>query len=525
MKRVLVSIAALAVAGGGGWYGWTWYAGSAAEESARTYDAVEVAVGSIALTVNTDGRVEALLTVDIKSKASGTVQEVLVSEAETVRADGVHLSQDWVGPLLRIPLYDAAPGQLLMTLDPIDEQRNVDKMQALLNAETAKVQRERATLARLRETLRDDLEVAQAEEAAAVSEAEQADAAYDSALLDRIVAETNLADAEVKAKRQEELYNSPRRLTSKEELENALTLVSRFRNELKQVESAIRGAAAKATQARARVTQTKAKVKLARANLQGVRVQEQEIKLAEATVQVAGVALADAHRRLAETEIVAPINGVVTKKYVDKGQVIAGGVSNVGGGTALLTIADVSQLFVMASVPEADIANVRDPVGADRQKVRITADAYPGQVFEGEVVYRVPQAITENNVTTVKVRIEITDARKSLLLPGMTCNVEILAQKKDKALVVPAAAVQRGEGDQRFVYLLDEEGRPQQTAVKVGITTATKVEITSGLTAGQKIVASAAAVDQPRRGPGGPSSSGGGSRSARGGMQSLVPRR
>jgi HlyD family secretion protein len=501
-------------AAAGGWYGWTKWR-SADEGPVPTYETVEVRKGSLSQTVNTDGRVEALLTVDVKSKASGAVERILVNEADVVT--GPRIVEEPISDLFDLPLYEPEKGQLLLELDPVDEQPNVNRSRAQLDAETARLEQARAELARVTETVEAELSVAEAERQAVESEIAVVDAQREVTAQDIETARTNLADSEAKLQRQRQLLAA--KLTSQEEFESATTAAAKSRADLKQAEASLRGAEAKRAQARARLVQAEAKVISARAGRRQIEVQRQVIALAASNVSIARVGYADAVRRLNETRITAPINGVIVKKYVDKGQVIAGGVSNVGGGTTLLTLADINRLFVMASVPEADIALVRDPEGEVRQSVRITADAYPGESFTGEVLYRVPQATTENNVTTVKVRIEVTDRNKRKLLPGMSTNVEILAQKREGILLVPAAAVQRGEGDKRFVYVIGEDGRPKPAPITPGISSATHVEVVKGLAEGQKIVASAAAVDTAPARKGGPGGAAGSK------VQNLMPRR
>ena len=75
------------------------------------------------------------------------------------------------------------------------------------------------------------------------------------------------------------------------------------------------------------------------------------------------------------------MDGVVTDRKVQTGTIIASGVSNVGGGTTILTLSDLSRIYVLASVDESDIGKVQ--VG---QPATITVDAYPSMQFAGKVV-------------------------------------------------------------------------------------------------------------------------------------------
>ena len=87
--------------------------------------------------------------------------------------------------------------------------------------------------------------------------------------------------------------------------------------------------------------------------------EENEIELVNTEVQRAEIALDEVQERLEETEIFAPITGVIIEKLVEVGQIIASGISNVNGGTALATIADMSRLFIIADIDETDIGSVK----------------------------------------------------------------------------------------------------------------------------------------------------------------------
>jgi HlyD family secretion protein len=524
IRKILFTVIGLGLAGGAGYYGWTKLRGPGEDAGAAQMETVAVKRGPIEHTVKTDGRVEALLVVDVKSKASGAVQKVLVNESDMVR--GPSLREEAISEILGLRLVSLVPGQLLVELDPIDEQRNFGKQTAQFDAEKAKVERARAELVKTMESVEADLRVALADRKSAEADSAQADAGHEGAVQEWEGAKTTLADAKSKAKRQAELFAL--KLTSKEDFESAVSLAVRSQADLEQAEANIRLADAKRLQSEAKLAQSEAKIAVVKANRRQIEIQKQELALAQANLEASAATLADAQRRLDETSIGAPIDGVILAKKVERGQVIASGTTTVGGGTSLLTVADVSQIFVTASVPEADISHVRDPVAAvvggrtvlKRQPVRITADAYAGRMFTGEVVYRIPQAVTENNVTTIKVRVEVTDKNKSMLMPGMTANVEFLADFHENALLVPASAVTRGNNNRTFVFLQDAEGKPKRHPVKVGIITATMAEIREGLAEGDLVITSAAAVEAPagKKGERDPRNTG------TQGMQRMMPR-
>ncbi|BDU69180.1 RND transporter [Geothrix oryzae] len=208
-----------------------------------------------------------------------------------------------------------------------------------------------------------------------------------------------------------------------------------------------------------------------------------------------------------KARVTAPMNGVVIKKGVELGDTITSGVSSFNAGTVVFTVADLGSLIVKVNLNEVDIAKVK--VG---QPVRITLDAYPQRAFTGKVRFVAPAADLVEKIKVFKVEValdELTEAFKT----GMSANVEILGEKRDKAVSVPLEALQRRDG-QTVVYRLKENLSPQDLAkakeglsgrgkfiwlsdhwkdyfevvpVKAGIATLERVEILSGLKANDQV--------------------------------------
>jgi HlyD family secretion protein len=149
----------------------------------------------------------------------------------------------------------------------------------------------------------------------------------------------------------------------------------------------------------------------------------------------AETALEYAKERLSDTIIKSPIDGVVLKKFVEKGQIIASGISAVTGGTTIATVADMSRAYVRTSVDEVDIGQV-----ALNQKATVIAESYPDREFHGEVLRIHPMAKAEQNVTTFDATIEV-DNSEGLLMAGMNASVEIIAGFRENVLLVPREAL------------------------------------------------------------------------------------
>ena len=145
--------------------------------------------------------------------------------------------------------------------------------------------------------------------------------------------------------------------------------------------------------------------------------------------------LEDARERLAETIIKSPIKGIILKKYVEIGQIIASGISAVSGGTTIASVADLSRAYINAAVDEVDIGQIRPG-----QKATIVAESYPDREFSGQVLRIHPLAQVEQNVTTFDVTIEV-DNSEGLLMAGMNASVEIIAGARNNVLLVPREAL------------------------------------------------------------------------------------
>ena len=173
---------------------------------------------------------------------------------------------------------------------------------------------------------------------------------------------------------------------------------------------------------------------------QSITEQEHEsavLALANAKAEVvrAQVDVENARIAMEDTDVLAPINGTIIAKNVERGQVISSPTRDVGGGTVLLKMADLNLVQVRTLVDETDIGKIRAGLRAT-----VTVDAYPNQPFNGEVLKIEPQAETAQNVTMFPVLVRI-DNRNGLLKPGMNADVELHIGRRDSVLAVPNAAL------------------------------------------------------------------------------------
>jgi HlyD family secretion protein len=138
---------------------------------------------------------------------------------------------------------------------------------------------------------------------------------------------------------------------------------------------------------------------------------------------------------LEDTDVRAPITGVIIQRGVERGQVVASATFNAGGGSVLMKMADLNLVQVRTLVDETDIGKIKPGLSTS-----VTVDAYPNRPFRGTVLKIEPLAEVQQNVTMFPVLVRI-DNREGLLRPGMNAEVEINVGRRDSVLTVPNAAL------------------------------------------------------------------------------------
>ena len=274
--RTLVSgatalLLALGVAGGG-------YAWQQTAKAAPPAQGMEVRKGSLVETASASGKIEPVVQVDVKSRVSGQVIEVLVKEGDQVET-----------------------GQLLVRLDPVDAQRALAAARVAKNRAAADVQAAKASLA------------------VAELESENSAATYNVA---KQSADLGLGSSD----------------------------------------------AARTSQSASRVAAS------------NITLKKAQLSAAQAQLASADLDVQDAELRLKETSIYAPIAGTVLSVAVEKGTLVSSALTNVSGGSAVMTLADLSDLRIIAKVDEAQISRIQND-----QRANISVDTYGDRQFEGKV--------------------------------------------------------------------------------------------------------------------------------------------
>jgi len=232
--------------------------------------------------------------------------------------------------------------------------------------------------------------------------------------------------------------------------------------------------------ARASVAQAKAELDLAYANRRQISVKQQDITAAAAAIVSSAASVHQAEVNLTYATISAPRDAVVLQKYVEQGTIITSGKSSIAQGTNIVQLGDISRMFVLCNVDETDIGSIE--MG---QKVDITIDAYPSEIFEGKVTRIDPQAKLDQNVTTIPVTVEI-DNPDLRLKPAMNATCEFITAKHENVLTVPNEAVKEDNGS--FTVTAMEGDKQVVKTVETGIAGPDVTEIRSGLKEGETVI-------------------------------------
>jgi membrane fusion protein (multidrug efflux system) len=232
----------------------------------------------------------------------------------------------------------------------------------------------------------------------------------------------------------------------------------------RELEAQLRAARANQSVARA----TAARSEQLRAN-QVITAAEYERD--QAALTSADATVSQLETRLGFTKIVSPIDGVITQRFVQTGDIV-------GGATRLFTVADVSTLVTQLPVSELEVPFLRQ--GAS---VMVRVDAL-GRDVPGRIRRIFPSADSVSRL--VPVEVAISGAQQAGLKPGYSVRVTLNLDERTDALVVPTRAVVGAAGSQS-VYVI-RDGKAERRRVRVGTDLDGRMEVFEGLAAGDTII-------------------------------------
>jgi HlyD family secretion protein len=207
------------------------------------------------------------------------------------------------------------------------------------------------------------------------------------------------------------------------------------KNQLAQAEARLEAAIARRNIAEAQAKRSK--TLFASRTINEVDYEQTVLELANAKAEVVSTRVDVDNARIAldDTDVRAPITGTIIERLVEPGQVISSPTMDVGGGSLLLKMADLSKVQVKTLVDETDIGKIQPGL-----PVTVTVTSFPNQPFSGEVLKVEPQAEAEQTVTTFSVLMTL-DNDNGLLRPGMNADVEIRVAERREVVAVPTAAL------------------------------------------------------------------------------------
>ncbi|MFN7978396.1 MAG: efflux RND transporter periplasmic adaptor subunit [Vicinamibacterales bacterium] len=338
-----------------------------------------------------------------------------------------------IQPVTKIEIKSKANGIIERLAVDVDYQVQAGQLLAELDKEnlTARLREARANL----EAARAALSAAQAQVRKNEIEAEAPEVAF-------------AASAQQRAQ-----SLSDQKLISQEALDQARTVFEQAQNKQRAAQSQLLVSRAKVEEARAQVAQAQAAAERA------------EEELANATIK-------------------APIHGTVLTRDVEVGSPVSSILNLGANATLVMTLGDISQVFVRGKVDEADIGHVKLGMPA-----RITTETFRDQTFHGKVTQISPIGVEKDNVTTFEIEVSIDNPGQQLKA-NMTANAEVILEEKADALIVPQAAVSYDEKKAPYVDVADPaaQGGRRRVPITVGIGNGTRTEITGGVKAGDKVV-------------------------------------
>ncbi|MDI3270003.1 MAG: efflux RND transporter periplasmic adaptor subunit [Bacillota bacterium] len=203
------------------------------------------------------------------------------------------------------------------------------------------------------------------------------------------------------------------------------------------------------------------------------KVQPEDVAAARASLTAAQENLRQLEDLLQKAEIRAPISGTILNLSGAAG-------ASVPAGTPLLTVAGLDPIALLAQVDENDRGTLR--LG---QPASVTVQAYPGEIFSGEVTSISPAAQRQADMAVFIVEIQV-DNGDGLLFPGMSGRVAIQTRKEANVLTIPYQALTARQG-QAGVFRV-EGGTARFVPIVLGAQTATEAVVKEGLKAGDQVI-------------------------------------
>lgn len=503
-NRWWIIAALIAVVGGGVVYSRQQAAAKA--KAANIGRTTKVGRGDVTVKVTETGTLEPVSQVDVKSRVAGRLLKIFVHEGQKIRA-----------------------GDPIAIVDPTEVTRQVDSVKAQLAAAQAGLAQSQENYAlTVRQNrlavLRADVALKQAQASYQDTEVglKQAQAQYrqaaapnrtqdvSSANLSVARAEAQLTDAKRTLARQQSLVTKGFVAQSaadtaqvqvtfaEKDLDTQRQRLALLKEGPRREDVATAGVGIEAARARLAVQAeaveaARVALETEKTNAQNAELRRRDVDKSRADVQQIQNNLAQQQVSLNETRIVSPVTGDVTGKYSNEGELIASATAGFAAGAAVVSIADLSKMQVRVNINEVDVARVQ--VG---QPVEIRVDSIPGKRFTGRVTAISSAAIGQSlkrdatssatgsaGVVRFEVKVLVGNADRRLRT-GMTAVVDIILQRHQNVLTLPAEAV-TGGNSVLVVTGAGKERKSHRVTITIGIKNDAEVEVKSGLSEGDTV--------------------------------------
>jgi HlyD family secretion protein len=469
MRKLLIVVLVLAALGAAGYFGYQEFQRRQAEARRPQYEVVTVERGDISATVSATGAVLPEREVNLTFAATGTIREVNALVGASVSEGEILAALDTADLQLAVRQAEVGLAQAQAQLQQLNEGPNEADVVAAQAALASAQQAVASAQAGYQQTLRgpdaDTLAAARAQVEQARVQLEQAQQAYD------------------RVKDRPDVGMLPQSV----QLQNATIALETAEAQYRAAEKSVTSAQVAA--ARSQVTAAEAQVAQAQANLErlGRGASEGQQAVARAGVDQAMLALQQAQRRLEQTKLVAPWDGVVTAVTIVEG-------GQAAPAQPAIRLADTSQFHLDAQVDEVDIAGI-----AIGQPVEIEVDALPIEKLTGTVARLAPSAVTsQTGGVTYNVRLDI-DQTDAPLLAGMSATATIIATTRNDVLLVRNRAIQlERESGRTFVERVVGE-ELERVEVQLGLRDEQFSEVREGVSEGETLaIRSRSSQDQLR---------------------------
>lgn len=234
------------------------------------------------------------------------------------------------------------------------------------------------------------------------------------------------------------------------------------------------------------------------------------VSAADFTAKAAAGSMKQIQESLNWTNVLSPMNGVITSLLSHLGETVVG--TSEFAGTEIMDISDLTVMNAMVDVDENDVVNVKlgDPV-------KISIDAFPDRIFTGKVIEIANSATvagsgTQDQATNFTVKVRLDSLSSTDLRPGMSCTARIATQTKTNVIAVPLMAVTRRENEDQqasdslkkiresnkgtfhegdessAIVFIVKNGAAKKIPIQTGISDNAYVEVLSGLQGGEEVI-------------------------------------